>query len=118
MTVFIDVSNVYNDFRRAFCAQPMRATDGQFHPRQLAELIVSRGPSYEEWALEETRVIEGERGAYRSCAPITNIQVPATVQAIIAARIDRLPEQHKRLLQSASVIGKDVPFVLLQAISG
>jgi class 3 adenylate cyclase/tetratricopeptide (TPR) repeat protein len=69
-------------------------------------------------ALEETGAIEGERGAYRSCAPITKIQVPATVQAIIAARIDRLPEQHKRLLQSASVIGKDVPFVLLHAISG
>jgi class 3 adenylate cyclase/tetratricopeptide (TPR) repeat protein len=69
-------------------------------------------------ALEETGAIEGERGAYRACAPVTTIQVPATVQAIIAARIDRLPEQHKHLLQSASVIGKDVSFALLHAISG
>src|SRR5262249_36113149 len=34
----------------------------------------------------------------------------------LAARIDRLPPEEKRLLQSAAVIGKDVPFVLLQAI--
>jgi len=42
--------------------------------------------------------------------------VPATVQAILAARIDRLPPEDKRLLQSASVIGESVPFTLLQAV--
>jgi class 3 adenylate cyclase/tetratricopeptide (TPR) repeat protein len=68
-------------------------------------------------ALEETGAIAGERGAYRLCAPLTGIQVPATVQAILAARIDRLPEQHKHLLQCASILGKDVPLALLQAIS-
>ena len=45
------------------------------------------------------------------------IQVPSTVQAVLAARVDRLSVEDKRLLQSASVIGKDVPFVLLQAIA-
>ena len=49
--------------------------------------------------------------------PVQAIQVPATVQAILAARIDRLPPEDKRLLQTASVIGKDVPFTLLQAIA-
>ena len=44
-------------------------------------------------------------------------QVPATVQAMLAARIDRLSPEDKRLLQAASVIGKDVPFALLQAIA-
>jgi tetratricopeptide (TPR) repeat protein len=44
-------------------------------------------------------------------------QIPATAQAILAARIDRLPPEDKRLLQAASVIGKDVPFTLLQAIA-
>ena len=44
-------------------------------------------------------------------------QVPATVQAILAARIDRLAPEDKRLLQAAAVIGKDVPFALLQAIA-
>src|SRR4029453_10291788 len=48
---------------------------------------------------------------------IQAIEVPATVQVILAARIDRLPTEDKQLLQTASVIGKDVPFVLLHAIA-
>jgi predicted ATPase len=40
-------------------------------------------------------------------------QIPATAQAILAARIDRLPPEDKRLLQAASVIGKDVPFTFV-----
>jgi tetratricopeptide (TPR) repeat protein len=43
--------------------------------------------------------------------------MPATVQAILAARIDRLAPEAKRLLQAAAVIGKDVPFPLLLAIA-
>ena len=43
--------------------------------------------------------------------------MPATVQAILAARIDRLSADDKRLLQTASVIGKDVPLVLLRMIA-
>ncbi|HET7876016.1 MAG TPA: AAA family ATPase, partial [Methylomirabilota bacterium] len=66
--------------------------------------------------LVETRVIAGERGAFRLARPIESIQVPATVQAVLAARIDRLGPDEKQLLQSAAVIGKDVPFVLLEAI--
>jgi predicted ATPase len=45
------------------------------------------------------------------------IQVPPTVQVMLAARIDRLSQEDKRLLQTASVVGKDVPFALLQAIA-
>ncbi len=67
--------------------------------------------------LVETQVLVGERGAYRLTKGFQTIVVPATVQAILAARIDRLPSEDKRLLQSASVIGKDVPFALLQAIA-
>jgi predicted ATPase len=43
--------------------------------------------------------------------------VPATVQAVLAARIDRLPPEEKRLLQTAAVIGSEVPLSLLQAIA-
>ncbi|MGH2609184.1 MAG: ATP-binding protein, partial [Tepidiformaceae bacterium] len=68
-------------------------------------------------ALAETRSLLGERGAYRLERPLPTIQVPATVQAVLAARIDRLPPADKSLLQTASVVGKDVPFVLLQAIA-
>jgi class 3 adenylate cyclase/predicted ATPase len=67
--------------------------------------------------LIETNFLTGERGNYRSAKPIERTQVPATVQAVLAARIDRLPPEEKRLLQSAAVVGKDVPFILLQAIA-
>ena len=69
-------------------------------------------------ALVETQVLTGERGAYHLAHEPSDLQVPATVQAVLAARIDRLPFEDKRLLQVASVVGKDVPFVLLQAIAG
>ena len=65
----------------------------------------------------ETKVLAGERGNYHLEKKVESTQVPATVQAVLAARIDRLPPQEKQLLQSAAVIGKDVPFSLLQAIT-
>jgi class 3 adenylate cyclase/tetratricopeptide (TPR) repeat protein len=68
--------------------------------------------------LIETGALKGERAVYRLTKDVTAIQVAPTVQAVLAARIDRLPPDEKRLLQSAAVIGKDVPFVLLQAIAG
>jgi class 3 adenylate cyclase/tetratricopeptide (TPR) repeat protein len=67
--------------------------------------------------LVETRVLLGTRGAYRLARPVSSVQVPPTVQAVLAARIDRLGPEEKQLLQSAAVIGKDVPYVLLRAIS-
>ena len=68
--------------------------------------------------LRETRVLTGERGDHHLTQDAGSIQIPPTVQAILAARIDRLPQNGKRLLQSAAVIGMDVPFVLLQEIAG
>jgi predicted ATPase len=68
-------------------------------------------------SLVETSVLVGERGAYRLSRATAGTQVPATVQAVLAARIDRLEPEDKRLLQCAAVIGKDVPYPLLQAIA-
>ena len=68
-------------------------------------------------ALVEMRALVGEGGDYRLARAAESIQVPPTVQAILAARIDRLPAEQKRLLQAASVVGKDVPFALRQAIA-
>jgi class 3 adenylate cyclase/predicted ATPase len=68
-------------------------------------------------ALAESRALVGEAGAYRLARAVETIQVPATVQAILATRIDRLAPELKRLLQAASVVGKDVPFALLEAIA-
>jgi DNA-binding SARP family transcriptional activator len=88
----------------------------------LKERLVRRGnPAFLEETvriLVETTVLAGERGRYRLTRPIQEIQVSPTVQAVLAARIDRLAPEHKRLLQVASVIGKDVPLALLQAIAG
>ena len=67
--------------------------------------------------LVETGVLVGEPGAYRLAQALPTIQLPATVQAVLAARIDRLPPEEKRLLQTAAVIGTEVPLPLLQAIA-
>ncbi len=67
--------------------------------------------------LAENGVLVGERGRYRLTTAVQTIRVPATVQAVLAARIDRLAPEDKRLLQSASVIGETVPVGLLQAVA-
>jgi tetratricopeptide (TPR) repeat protein len=67
--------------------------------------------------LVETRALTGERGAYRLAGPVQSLQLPPTAQAILAARIDRLAPGEKRLLQAAAVVGRDVPFPLLEAIA-
>jgi class 3 adenylate cyclase/tetratricopeptide (TPR) repeat protein len=87
----------------------------------LTQMLVKRGNPFflEETVrtLVETGALAGDRGAYRLTRPVEALQVPATVQAILAARIDRLSPEDKRLLQAASVVGKDVPFTLLRAIA-
>jgi class 3 adenylate cyclase/tetratricopeptide (TPR) repeat protein len=60
--------------------------------------------------------LTGEPTRYRVEGAI-DPHVPATIQAVLAARIDRLPAEQKSLLQCASVIGKEVPLVLLEAIA-
>jgi class 3 adenylate cyclase/tetratricopeptide (TPR) repeat protein len=67
--------------------------------------------------LIETHALTGQRGAYRLTGKVTGTQIAPTVQAVLAARIDRLSPEHKRLLQTAAVIGKDVPIELLRAVA-
>jgi class 3 adenylate cyclase/tetratricopeptide (TPR) repeat protein len=89
----------------------------------LTQLLIARtagNPFFLEESvrtLVETGVLVGEPGAYRLVQALLTIQVPATVQAVLAARIDRLPPEEKRLLQTAAVIGTEVPLPLLQAIA-
>ncbi len=58
-------------------------------------------------ALAESGNLEGKRGAYRLVRPVDETVVPPTVNTILAARIDRLSEAEKSLLQSAAVIGRE-----------
>jgi tetratricopeptide (TPR) repeat protein len=67
--------------------------------------------------LVETQGLVGERGANRLAQALPSIQVPATVHAVLAARIDRLPPEEKQLLQTAAVVGTEVPLPLVQAIT-
>jgi class 3 adenylate cyclase/tetratricopeptide (TPR) repeat protein len=89
----------------------------------LKQLLIARtegNPFFLEESvrtLVETGMLVGEPGAYRLAQALPTIQVPATVQAVLAARIDRLPPEEKRLLQTAAVIGTEVPLPLLQAIA-
>jgi class 3 adenylate cyclase/tetratricopeptide (TPR) repeat protein len=91
--------------------------------RPLKEVLVRRtegNPFFLEESvrtLMETKALVGDRGACRLAREVHTIQVPATVQAVLAARIDRLPIDARRLLQAAAVIGMDVPFMLLHAIT-
>jgi tetratricopeptide (TPR) repeat protein len=87
----------------------------------LSQLLIKRGNPFflEETVrmLVETGALIGERGAYRLTRLVETLQVPATVQTVLAARIDRLPPEAKQLLQAAAVIGKDVPYALLAAVA-
>ncbi len=91
--------------------------------RPLKRLLIERtegNPFFLEESvrtLVETRGLVGERGGYKLARTLPPVQVPSTVQAVLAARIDRLPAEEKRLLQSASVIGKDLSFSLLADIA-
>src|SRR6516162_8297184 len=69
-------------------------------------------------SLVDTTVVVVVRGGYRLARPFSSIEVPPTVQAVLAARIDALPAAEKRLLHEAAVIGHDAPFALLHAICG
>ncbi|MBI3682550.1 MAG: AAA family ATPase [Acidobacteria bacterium] len=67
-------------------------------------------------SLIESGALAGTRGSYRLVTPIARLQVPPTVQALLAARIDRLGEREKHVLQAAAVIGKDFSEPLLAAV--
>src|SRR5262245_58132332 len=91
--------------------------------QSLKQLLIERtegNPFFLEESvrtLVEAKVLVGERGNDHLEKKVESTQVPATVQAVLAARIDRLPLEEKQLLQSAAVIGKDILFSLLQAIT-
>jgi class 3 adenylate cyclase/tetratricopeptide (TPR) repeat protein len=69
-------------------------------------------------SLVDTGVLEGTRGSYGLARLFPSMEVPPTVRAVLAARIDALPTAEKRLLEEAAVIGHDVPFTLLLSICG
>jgi len=90
----------------------------------LAELVRERAggnPFFIEevvQALTEEGTLQGSRGAYRLSREIGEIAIPPTVQSVLAARIDRLPERAKTVLQTASVIGREFSDAVLARVAG
>jgi class 3 adenylate cyclase/tetratricopeptide (TPR) repeat protein len=66
--------------------------------------------------LIESRHLEGTHGAYRLVTPIERLDVPPSVQALLSARIDRLAEREKQVLQTAAVIGKEFDEPILRRV--
>jgi DNA-binding winged helix-turn-helix (wHTH) protein/tetratricopeptide (TPR) repeat protein len=96
--------------------------EGSLAPLKQRVLVRTQGnPFFVEESVQsliETGGVVGEPGAYRLGTPSQTLQVPATVQAVLAARIDRLQAEAKHLLQTAAVIGTEAPVPLLQAVAG
>jgi class 3 adenylate cyclase/tetratricopeptide (TPR) repeat protein len=67
-------------------------------------------------SLAESGALAGVRGAYRLTGPLDALVLPATVQAVLAARIDRLAEREKQVLQAASVLGKEFSESILSRV--
>jgi class 3 adenylate cyclase/tetratricopeptide (TPR) repeat protein len=90
---------------------------------ELTERIAERtkgNPFFAEelvQSLAEVGCLDGSRGAYTLTQPVEELELPATVQAVLSARIDRLGECEKRLLQTASVIGKELSEAVLHRVA-
>ncbi len=91
----------------AALAGPIHARTGgnPFFTEEVAQTLI------------ESEHLQGSRGAYKLVTPIDRLEVPPTVQAVLAARIDRLVEREKRLLQVAAVIGKDFTELMLEEVA-
>jgi len=68
-------------------------------------------------SLVESGQLEGTKGSYRLTKSAEEIAIPATVQALLAARIDRLAEREKHVLHCAAVIGREFSLPILQRIA-
>ena len=67
-------------------------------------------------SLTESGHLAGTKGAYRLTTNVDLLPLPRTVQAVLAARIDRLGEREKQVLQTAAVIGKEFAEPLLARV--
>ena len=97
-------------------------SEGEMVP-ELRDLILTRAagnPLFMEEltsSLLENGSIEKRDNSTSSSRKPSDIEIPDTIQGIIAARMDRLEESLKRIMQVASVIGREFAFRILQAIA-
>jgi DNA-binding winged helix-turn-helix (wHTH) protein/tetratricopeptide (TPR) repeat protein len=90
--------------------------------QRLKHLLLQHGnPFFLEEAvrtLVDSGALVGERSAYRLAQAVDAIRIPATVEAMLAARIDHLSPADRRVLEGAAVVGSDIPLPLLLAVTG
>jgi adenylate cyclase len=88
----------------------------------LADAIYARtagNPFYTEEVVQnliESGKLQGSKGAYRLVTPVHKLEVPSSVHALLAARIDRLAAREKDVLQTAAVIGREFDEPTLAAV--
>ena len=93
-------------------------------PGDILEKILQRAEGVPFYAVETVRMlldrglIIREGNVFRSTGPIETLEVPETLQALIAARLDGLATEERRLLQRASVLGKSFTLQGLAAVTG
>ena len=68
-------------------------------------------------SLIESKQLVGSRGAYRLVGSIASLKIPPNVQSLLAARIDRLAEREKHVLQAAAVLGKEFSDPILREVA-
>jgi tetratricopeptide (TPR) repeat protein len=91
--------------------------------KDLQEFIQDKAegnPFYIEEAINsliESHILVPENGEWKVVRPITDTEISATIQGVIAARVDRLEQESKRILQEASVIGRSFYYEILKRIS-
>jgi class 3 adenylate cyclase/tetratricopeptide (TPR) repeat protein len=83
-----------------------RAQGNPFFIEELVHSLIERGD------------FEGTRGAYRLVGPIDAIPLPATIEALLAARIDHIDETARQVLQCAAVISREIPSAILEIVTG
>lgn len=68
-------------------------------------------------SLAESGVLQGNRGSYQVAGPVDAIDIPASVQSVLAARIDRLSFKGRAMVQAAAVVGQQVPEIILDVVA-
>jgi predicted ATPase len=69
-------------------------------------------------SLKDLKIIAREDNKYRITKDIKKVVIPATVQDVIMARVDSLPQETKDLLQTVSVVGRESSYELIKRITG
>ena len=83
-----------------------RTEGNPFFLEECVRMLIERGE------------LVGEAGDYHLGRPIDSIEIPATVEDVLAARIARLTEQEREMVQIAAVIGKDIAMPVLRQVAG